>query len=86
MTLAVADADRRSGVGRTLLTEVARRAREAGHAFLVPVPQDGGDAAGRLAFFRACGLKPYGPDQPGAAWGCPVSGILAASPVSTEQH
>jgi Acetyltransferase (GNAT) family. len=86
LTLAVADADRRSGVGRALLIEVARRAHEAGHTFLALVPQDGDDSASRLAFFRACGLKPYGPDQPGAAWGCPVSKILAASVAGTEER
>ncbi|MGW6951772.1 N-acetyltransferase family protein [Streptomyces xanthophaeus] len=83
LTLAVADASRRSGVGRMLLTEVARRAHEAGHTFLALVPQDG-DSASRLAFFRACGLKPYGPNQPGAAWGCPVLEILAASVAGAE--
>ncbi|MFJ6598101.1 GNAT family N-acetyltransferase [Streptomyces violaceusniger] len=84
LTLAVTDADRRSGVGRALLTEVARQAQEAGHTFLALVPQDGDDSAGRLAFFRACGLKPYGPERPGAAWGCPVSEILAGSAAGTE--
>ncbi|MFJ9655732.1 GNAT family N-acetyltransferase [Streptomyces microflavus] len=79
LTVAVANACRRSGVGRALLTGVARRAHEAGHTFLALVPQDGDDAASRLAFFRACGLKPYGSDQPGAAWGCPVSEIFGAS-------
>ncbi|SEQ97911.1 hypothetical protein SAMN05216481_12331 [Streptomyces radiopugnans] len=55
--MAVAHTDRRSGVGRALLTEIARRTQEAGHTFLALVPQDGADAADRQAFFRACGLK-----------------------------
>ncbi|MGW3932801.1 N-acetyltransferase family protein [Streptomyces microflavus] len=46
LTMAVAHTDRRSGVGRALLTEIARRAQEAGHTFLALVPQDGADAAG----------------------------------------
>ncbi|MDV9192185.1 GNAT family N-acetyltransferase [Streptomyces sp. SR27] len=77
LTMAVAPTDRRGGVGRALLTEIARRAQKAGHTFLALVPQDGADAAGRQAFFQACGLTLYGPAGPGAAWGCPVSEILA---------
>ncbi|MFI5887668.1 GNAT family N-acetyltransferase [Streptomyces sp. NPDC051554] len=75
-TMAVADTYRRSGVGRALLTEIARRTQEAGDTFLALVPQDGDDAASRQAFFQACELTHYGPDTPGAAWGCPVSRIL----------
>ncbi|MFH8470644.1 GNAT family N-acetyltransferase [Streptomyces sp. NPDC017991] len=77
LTMAVAHAARRGGVGRALLAEIARRAQEAGHTFLALVPQDGGDAADRQAFFQACGFTLYGPAGPGAAWGCPVSEILA---------
>lgn len=77
--LAVTSADRRSRVSRALLTEVARRAHEAGHTFLALVAQDDGDSDGQLAFCWACGLKPCGPDQQGATWGCPVSEILAGS-------
>ncbi|MGW2207471.1 N-acetyltransferase family protein [Streptomyces sp. NPDC001774] len=76
-TMAVAHTDRRGGVGRALLTEIARRSQEAGHTFLALVPQDGADAVGRQAFFQACGFTLYGPAGPGAAWGCPVSEILA---------
>ncbi|MGW1506375.1 GNAT family N-acetyltransferase [Streptomyces mirabilis] len=83
LTMAVADADRRSGVGRALLTEIARRAQEAGHIFLPLVPQDGDDAASRQAFYQACGLTLYGSDRPGAAWGCPVSKILNADAISS---
>lgn len=82
-TMAVADTDRRSGVGRALLTEIARRAQEAGHTFLALAPQDGDDAASRQAFFQACGLTLYGPDRPGAAWGCPVSKILDVAATSS---
>lgn len=78
LTMAVADTDRRSGVGRALLTDIARRTQEAGDTFLALVPQDGDDEASRQAFFRACGLTRYGPARPGAAWGCPVSTILDA--------
>ncbi|MEV5517457.1 hypothetical protein AB0L50_31890 [Streptomyces flaveolus] len=53
--MAVAHAARRGGVGRALLAEIARRAQEAGHTFPALVPQDGGDAADRQAFFQACG-------------------------------
>ncbi|KUH35191.1 GNAT family N-acetyltransferase [Streptomyces kanasensis] len=77
LTMAVAHTDRRGGVGRALLAEIARRAQRAGHTFLALVPQDGADAAGRQAFFQACGFTLYGPAGPGAAWGCPVSEILA---------
>ncbi|MEU1090920.1 GNAT family N-acetyltransferase [Streptomyces sp. NPDC005892] len=77
LTMAVAHTERRGGVGRALLTEIARRAQAAGHTFLALVPQDGADAADRQAFFGACGLTLYGPAGPGAAWGCPVSDILA---------
>jgi len=76
-TVAVAPTDRRGGVGRALLAEIARRAQEAGDTFLALVPQDGAEEAGRQAFFRACGLALYGPAGPGAAWGCPVSEIFA---------
>ncbi|MFI8516031.1 GNAT family N-acetyltransferase [Streptomyces sp. NPDC085460] len=76
-TVAVAPTDRRGGVGRALLAEVARRAQEAGDTFLALVPQDGDEEAGRQAFFQACGLTLYGPAGPGAAWGCPVSEVLA---------
>ncbi|MFI8917159.1 GNAT family N-acetyltransferase [Streptomyces sp. NPDC053513] len=76
LTMAVAHTDRRNGVGRALLAEIARRAQRAGHTFLALVPQDGADAAGRQAFFQACGFTLYGPAGPGAAWGCPVSEIL----------
>ena len=82
LTVAVADTDRRSGVGRALLTEIAHRAQEAGHTFLALVPQDGDDALSRQGFFQACGLTLYGPDTPGAAWGCPVSKILDANAAS----
>ncbi|WP_434600175.1 GNAT family N-acetyltransferase [Streptomyces sp. A5-4] len=88
LTLAVADSNRRSGVGRALLTEIAHRAQKAGHTFLALVPQEGDDddAASRQAFFQACRLKLYGPDTPGAAWGCPISKILTASAADTEEH
>ncbi|MDX2291811.1 MULTISPECIES: GNAT family N-acetyltransferase [Streptomyces] len=76
-TMAVAPTDRRGGVGQALLPEIALRAQEAGDTFLALVPQDGAEEAGRQAFFQACGLTLYGPDRPGAAWGCPVSEILA---------
>ncbi|MGW2519199.1 MULTISPECIES: GNAT family N-acetyltransferase [Streptomyces] len=76
LTMAVADTDRRSGVGRALLTEIAHRAQEAGHTFLGLVPQDGDNAASRQEFFQACGPTLYGPDRPGVAWGCPISKIL----------
>ncbi|MFG6301218.1 GNAT family N-acetyltransferase [Streptomyces rochei] len=78
-TVAVAPTDRRGGVGRALVGEIARRAQEAGDTFLALVPQDGAEEAGRQAFFRACGLTLYGPDRPGAAWGCPVSEVLAVN-------
>ncbi|MFI6063438.1 GNAT family N-acetyltransferase [Streptomyces sp. NPDC051286] len=78
LTMAVADAHRRHGVGRALVTEIARRAQDAGRTFLALVPQDGDDAADRETFFQACGLAPIEPDGPGAAWGCPVSEILTA--------
>ncbi|WP_328655554.1 GNAT family N-acetyltransferase [Streptomyces sp. NBC_00334] len=84
LTMAVAEARRRRGVGRALVTEIARRARDAGHTFLALVPQEGDDAADRGTFFQACGLAPIEPDGPGAAWGCPVAQILAgggAAPV-----
>jgi GNAT superfamily N-acetyltransferase len=77
LTVAVAPTDRRGGVGRALLAEIARRAQKAGDTFLALVPQDGTEEAGRQAFFHACGLTLYGPAGPGAAWGCPVSEILA---------
>ncbi|MFK3736012.1 GNAT family N-acetyltransferase [Streptomyces sp. NPDC088090] len=76
-TVAVTPTDRRSGVGRALLAEVARRAQEAGDTFLALVPQGGAKEAGRQAFFQACGLTLHGPAGPGAAWDCPVSEILA---------
>ncbi|MFJ2095197.1 GNAT family N-acetyltransferase [Streptomyces sp. NPDC087901] len=78
LTMAVAHNDRRGGVGRALLAEIARRAKEAGDTFLALVPQDGDDADGRRSFFKACGFALYGPDRPGAAWGCPASEILPA--------
>lgn len=78
-TIAVAPAKRRGGIGRALLAEIASRAQKAGDTFLALVPQDGDSAAGRQAFFQSCGLVLYGPDTPGAAWGCPVSEILAAN-------
>ncbi|WP_200309334.1 GNAT family N-acetyltransferase [Streptomyces adelaidensis] len=77
LTMAVADTNRRTGVGRALITEIARRGQGVGDTFLALVPQDGDDAARRQAFFHACGLTLYGYDRPGAAWGCPVSHILA---------
>ncbi|MFF8604190.1 GNAT family N-acetyltransferase [Streptomyces sp. NPDC015232] len=77
LTVAVARTDRRGGVGRALLAEIARRAQGAGHTFLALVPQDGADAAGRQGCFQACGFTLYGPAGPGAAWGCPVSEVLA---------
>ncbi|MFI9564301.1 acetyl-CoA sensor PanZ family protein [Streptomyces rishiriensis] len=80
--MAVADTDRRSGVGRALLTEIARRTQQAGHTFLALAPQDGDDAASRQRFFQACGLTRYGPDRLGAAWGCPVSKILDVNATS----
>ena len=76
-TMAVALTGRRGGVGRALLTEIARRTQKAGDTFLALVPQDGADAADRQAFFQACGFTLYGPAGPGAAWGCPVSEMLA---------
>ncbi|WP_328743861.1 GNAT family N-acetyltransferase [Streptomyces sp. NBC_00285] len=82
LTLAVADTDRRSGVGQTLLAEIARRAKKAGLTFLALVPQNGDDALSRQEFFQACGLTLYGPDTPGAAWGCSVSKILDANAAS----
>lgn len=78
LTTAVAGARRRQGVGRALVTEIARRVQDAGHTFLALVPQDGDGAADRETFFQACGLTPIEPDGPGAAWGCPVTQILAA--------
>jgi GNAT superfamily N-acetyltransferase len=77
-TIAVTAARRRSGLGQALLTEVARRAHAAGRTYLALVPQDGDDASGRRAFFRACGLALIEPDTPGAAWGASIAEILAA--------
>ncbi|MEV7817097.1 GNAT family N-acetyltransferase [Streptomyces flaveolus] len=82
LTMAVAGTARRSGVGKALLVEIARRSQEAGDTFLALVPQEGEDATHRQAFFRACGLRLYGPDTPGAAWGCPLSKILTADATS----
>jgi GNAT superfamily N-acetyltransferase len=65
-TMAVDPTDRRGGVGRALLTEIARRAQEVGDTFLALVPQEGADAASRQAFFQACGLTLYGPAGPGS--------------------
>lgn len=76
-SIAIAAAHRHSGLGRALLAEVARRAQVTGRTFLALAPQEGDDAPGRLAFFQACGLTLIEPDTPGAAWGCPVSRILA---------
>ncbi|MEU6708578.1 GNAT family N-acetyltransferase [Streptomyces wuyuanensis] len=84
LTMTVSHSDRRSGVGRALLTEIAHRAQEAGLTFLALVPQDGEGEGDRQAFFQACGLTRYGPDSPGAAWGCPVSKVLAANAVAGE--
>jgi GNAT superfamily N-acetyltransferase len=78
LAMAVADTHRRHGVGRTLITEIARRAQQAGRTFLALAPQDGDDTAGRGTFSRACGLAPIEPGASGAAWGCPVRQILAA--------
>ncbi|WP_424866222.1 GNAT family N-acetyltransferase [Streptomyces sp. SAI-229] len=78
LSMAVADTHRRHGVGRTLITEIARRAQQAGGTFLALAPQDGEDTAGRGTCFRACGLAPIEPGASGAAWGCPVGQILAA--------
>ncbi|WP_407563117.1 GNAT family N-acetyltransferase [Streptomyces sp. 184] len=76
LTMAVAEPHRGQGVGRALVTEVARRARDAGRTFLALVPQDGDDVAGRETFFHAVGFAPIEPDRPGAAWGSPVTQIL----------
>lgn len=81
--MAVTEARRRHGVGRALVTEIARRAQDAGRTFLALVPQDGDDAAHRETFFQACGLALIEPDGPGAAWGCPVAQILAAGGAAT---
>lgn len=67
--MAVAGARRGHGVGRALVTEIARRARDAGRAFLALAPRDGDGAAGREAFFHARGLAPIEPEgqvRPGA--------------------
>jgi GNAT superfamily N-acetyltransferase len=75
--LVVDERFRRCGIGRALLSEVARCARRAGRTYLGLVPQDGepGEASGRLVFFRRCGLVPLEPCGPGAAWGCPIDGF-----------
>ncbi|MEU0311519.1 GNAT family N-acetyltransferase [Streptomyces cyaneofuscatus] len=77
-SLAVAGIHRRRGVGRALLVEVARQAREAGNTFLALAPAEGNDEADRHAFFRMCGLTPIEHDVPCPAWGGPVSETLAA--------
>ncbi|MET7694031.1 GNAT family N-acetyltransferase [Streptomyces sp. NPDC005483] len=74
--IAVAAAERRSGLGRALLTEVARQAQEAGRTFLALAPQDGDDVPSRRTFFQACGLRMIESETPGAAWGCPVTDVL----------
>ncbi|MGW1941677.1 N-acetyltransferase family protein [Streptomyces goshikiensis] len=84
-TMAVTPAARRSGAGRALLGEIARRTQDSGLTFLALVPQDGDNAAGRQAFFHACGLRLYGPGGPGAAWGCPVSEFLAAKSATSAE-
>ncbi|MEV7641373.1 GNAT family N-acetyltransferase [Streptomyces rubiginosohelvolus] len=78
-SLAVAGAHRRRGVGQALLAEVARRAQEDGNTYLALAPADGDDEADRHAFFRMCGLKQIEHDVPCAAWGGPVSEVLAAT-------
>ncbi len=83
LTMAVSDTARRSGVGRALLIEIARRSRGAGATFLALVPQEGEDATSRQAFFKACGLTLYGPHTPGAAWGCLLSRLLKADATSS---
>ncbi|MFI7019944.1 GNAT family N-acetyltransferase [Streptomyces sp. NPDC050164] len=77
-SITVAHEQRRNGLGRALLAEVARRAQAAGRTVLAMTPQEGSDVPSRLAFFRACGLALIESNTPGAAWGCTVSGILAA--------
>lgn len=77
-SLAVAGTHRRRGAGRALLVEVARQAREAGNTFLALAPAEGDDEADRHTFFRMCGLTPIEYDVPCAAWGGPVSKVLAA--------
>ncbi|GAA2678302.1 hypothetical protein GCM10010400_46910 [Streptomyces aculeolatus] len=78
LTMAVAFAHHDRGVGRALVTEVARRAQNTGRTFLALVPQDGGGAADREAFFHSVGLAPIEPAAPGRAWGCPLARILAS--------
>ncbi|MGW6883191.1 GNAT family N-acetyltransferase [Streptomyces goshikiensis] len=85
LTMAVAVTHRRHGVGRTLITEIARRAQDAGRTFLALVPQDGDQETDRRAFFWACGLVPIEPDGPGAAWGSPVAQFLASEGAATTQ-
>ncbi|MFH8894694.1 GNAT family N-acetyltransferase [Streptomyces sp. NPDC017949] len=77
LTMAVAADQRRRGLGRALVTEIARRAQNAGRTYLALIPQDGDDEPDRQTFFAACGLTPIEPEQPGRAWGRPVAEILA---------
>ncbi|MFI8437342.1 GNAT family N-acetyltransferase [Streptomyces sp. NPDC079020] len=56
MTLLVSSATRRERIGGTLLRRFATDARDAGLDALVLFP-DPHDPAGRLAFFRRCGLE-----------------------------
>ncbi|MFD6348049.1 GNAT family N-acetyltransferase [Streptomyces roseolus] len=63
LTVAVAPADRRGGVGRALLTEIARQAQAAGDTFLALVPQDGADEADRRSSRHADSGCTAPPDQ-----------------------
>ncbi|MFF3431485.1 GNAT family N-acetyltransferase [Streptomyces sp. NPDC002602] len=85
LTMAVAAGQRRLGLGRALVTEIARRAQDASRTYLALVPQDGDDEPDRQKFFAACGLVPIEPEQPGRAWGRPVAEILALERMAPPQ-
>lgn len=62
--MAVAKVNHRRGIGRQLLAEFVRRARDAGLTWLALTPMDGDGMENRTAFFRATGLRCVDPRDP----------------------
>lgn len=75
--MAVAPQHRRNGVGRALLAAAARAGKAAGSTFVVCMVAEHDENAGRMAFFRNCGLNPVIPEHDDVMAGS-IAQVLAA--------
>ena len=75
--MGVQPAARLRGVGQALVRAFADEARQHGCTYLAAMISWTDDPAGRVAFFRRCGLQDLVPGKPDDIVGAPIADILS---------